>query len=40
MEQPVVDSNCSRRFRKSNNGTLDWVLTIFERQRAKKIRYK
>ena len=42
MEQPVVDSNCSRRFRKTNTGTLRWVSTTFERDRGqkKKIRYK
>jgi hypothetical protein len=36
MEQPVVDSNCSRRFMKINNGTVRWVSTTFESQRAKK----
>jgi len=37
MEQPVVDSSCSRKFRKTNNGTLRWVSTTFDRQRANTI---
>jgi len=36
MEQPVVNSNCSRRFWKTNNGTLRWVSTTFDRQTGQK----